>query len=273
MGLMSKINEEKLRPFLVKICNNYQMVPYHNFTHAFTLTYVAYWILQHIDKEKFFTENEVLAIILACIGHDWNHPGLNNGYMCKTRHDIAILYNDISVLENMHCTILFQVMDILPEENYKDIRETIIESIICTDMSKHNSLVDKLKALRDKCKDDPEYKFEKADRIFLCAMIVHACDLSNCVLEYEHCYKWSIRIAQEFHDQYKAEEKLDADKYGPPTAFLKYTDAAGFGKSQVGFMDFVLKPMWEVLWDILKLDTVVLDNLEENKKKLLTNLT
>lgn len=138
-------------------------------------------------------------------------------------------------------------MDILPEENYKEIRETIIESIICTDMSKHNALVDKLKALRDKCAADPEYKFEKTDRTFLSAMIVHACDLSNCVVEYEHCYKWSVRIAQEFHDQYKAEEKLDADVYGPPTAFLKYTDAAGFCKSQIGFMDFVLKPMWEVL--------------------------
>lgn len=139
-------------------------------------------------------------------------------------------------------------------------------------MSKHNDLVERLKNLRDKC-ENPEYVLEKKDKTFLAAMIVHSCDLANCVIEYDHCYKWCIRIAQEFHDQYQAEEQLDAELYGAPTAFLKYNDAKSFGKSQVGFMDFVLAPMWKALCEVLKLDTVILDNLETNKKKLLSNLT
>ena len=34
--------------------------------------------------------------------HDYEHGGLNNDLLCKTAHPLAMLYNDISPLENHH---------------------------------------------------------------------------------------------------------------------------------------------------------------------------
>ena len=41
----------------------------------------------------------------AC--HDHEHPGVNNVYLVETRDDVAIKYNDVSVLENHHVASSF----------------------------------------------------------------------------------------------------------------------------------------------------------------------
>jgi hypothetical protein len=47
-------------------------------------------------------KKEIFGIILAAIIHDFDHPGLNNAFMINSRSEIAIRYNDVSVLENYH---------------------------------------------------------------------------------------------------------------------------------------------------------------------------
>ena len=37
-----KIDEEKLKNFIVEIANRYKQVPYHNFLHAFNLVHFSY---------------------------------------------------------------------------------------------------------------------------------------------------------------------------------------------------------------------------------------
>ena len=36
--------------------------------------------------------------LFAAAIHDYEHPGLNNNYLVKTRSDLALIYNDASVL-------------------------------------------------------------------------------------------------------------------------------------------------------------------------------
>lgn len=38
-------------------------------------------------------------------------------------------------------------------------------------------------------------------------------------------------------------------------------------KSQIGFIDFIVKPLWEVLNLVMPQIKVAIDNLEDNKKK------
>mmetsp|Transcript_21078 Transcript_21078/g.20774 ORF Transcript_21078/g.20774 Transcript_21078/m.20774 type:complete len:141 (+) Transcript_21078:478-900(+) len=136
-------------------------------------------------------------------------------------------------------------------------------------MSKHGALVEKLKTIGDKFRENDSYTPTQEERTFLAAMIVHACDLSGLILDYDHSFKWGMRIAQEFHDQYSAEEKLDNEKYGPPMSFLKYSGVKAFKKSQAGFCENIILPMWQVLFDILQFDKVVIDSIQENQKLLL----
>lgn len=44
----------------------------------------------------------------AC--HDHEHPGFNNVYLMETKDDIAIRYNDVSVLENHHVASTFSLL-------------------------------------------------------------------------------------------------------------------------------------------------------------------
>lgn len=52
-----------------------------------------------------------LALLLSAIGHDLNHPGVSNFYLVNSRHNLAIRYNDISVLENYHAATLIQLLE------------------------------------------------------------------------------------------------------------------------------------------------------------------
>jgi hypothetical protein len=49
------------------------------------------------------------ALLFAAVVHDINHPGVNNNFLIHTQQDLAIIYNDISPLENMHVATAFQV--------------------------------------------------------------------------------------------------------------------------------------------------------------------
>lgn len=47
---------------------------------------------------------QVLSALIAAAVHDANHPGRSSAFVIKTRHPLAILYNDMSVLENHHAS-------------------------------------------------------------------------------------------------------------------------------------------------------------------------
>ena len=49
-----------------------------------------------------------MAALVACLGHDTGHPGRNNAFMVNSKHKFAVLYNDISVLENLHLSLMFE---------------------------------------------------------------------------------------------------------------------------------------------------------------------
>ena len=71
-----------------------------------------------------------------------------------TKHEYALTYNDISVLEMMHSSLLFKILakednNILKEitgEKLLQIRKLIIEMILATDMGKHFDLVSYIRA-------------------------------------------------------------------------------------------------------------------------------
>ena len=81
-------------------------------THAFNVTHVMYWIIHcgpndSYFKTKAFTDLDKLAMLIACIGHDLNHPGLGNTYFQKSNHTLSQVVNGRSVLEHFHCYTLF----------------------------------------------------------------------------------------------------------------------------------------------------------------------
>lgn len=69
--------------------------------------------------------------------------------------ELALRYNDISPLENHHCSVAFRILED-PEcnifrnlscETYKKIREGMIRCILATDMARHNDIVNQFKEI------------------------------------------------------------------------------------------------------------------------------
>ncbi len=57
-----------------------------------------------------FTPIEIFAALFASSIHDVDHPGLTNQYLINTTSDLALLYNDESVLENHHLAVAFKLL-------------------------------------------------------------------------------------------------------------------------------------------------------------------
>jgi hypothetical protein len=61
------------------------------------------YAILHMGLVEKLSVLEKFALILAAIGHDMDHPGLNNAYQMNALTELAIAYNDCSPLENHHC--------------------------------------------------------------------------------------------------------------------------------------------------------------------------
>merc|ERR1719401_2778546 len=105
-----------------------------------------------INSEGFLTDLEQYVLLIAAIAHDLGHPGVNNGFLSEVGHELALQYNDRSPLENMHCAKLYtivanpatNVFAKLPREQYKEVRKNCIETILHTDMTMHQAMVNSL---------------------------------------------------------------------------------------------------------------------------------
>ncbi|KAF8579226.1 HD-domain/PDEase-like protein [Ramaria rubella] len=60
--------------------------------------------------QRTLRNQDLFALFVAAIGHDIGHPGLSNAFMKNAKTPLAELFDDASVLEKMHCTLLLQVM-------------------------------------------------------------------------------------------------------------------------------------------------------------------
>ena len=59
--------------------------------------------------------SKLFSCYLAAIVHDYEHRGVNNDFLIKTGDPLALLYNDVSPMENHHVAASFILMQ---EEQY-----------------------------------------------------------------------------------------------------------------------------------------------------------
>ena len=68
------ISKKEMLTFIQEIAKRYQLNAYHNFTHAFSLTQVAYTMINtEIALLDIFDRKDMVAILIAGLGHDIDH--------------------------------------------------------------------------------------------------------------------------------------------------------------------------------------------------------
>lgn len=139
-------DETTLRSWLTLVEDNYRHNPYHNSTHAADVMQATAFFLTKPRLEAIFDPLDQAIALVAAICHDIDHPGKTSAFLCNSGSELAVLYNDISVLESHHAALTFKltlsdpsvnIFKNLDQETFKEVRHSIIDMILATEMTKH----------------------------------------------------------------------------------------------------------------------------------------
>ncbi|XP_026729998.1 cAMP-specific 3',5'-cyclic phosphodiesterase isoform X1 [Trichoplusia ni] len=246
--------------------------PFHNSLHAADVTQSTHVLLNTPALDAVFTPIETCAALFAACVHDVDHPGLTNQFLVNSSSELALMYNDESVLENHHLAVAFKLLqnegcDIfinLHKKQRQTLRKMVIDMVLSTDMSKHMSLLADLKTMVETKKVAGSGVLlldNYTDRIQVLENLVHCADLSNPTKPLPLYKRWVALLMEEFFQQGDREREQGMD-----ISPMCDRHNATIEKSQVGFIDYIVHPLWETWADLVHPDAQdILDTLEENR--------
>ncbi|CAI2387561.1 unnamed protein product [Moneuplotes crassus] len=256
--------------FILEVQRNYNEVAYHNKCHGADVCRLSYYYATThglMEKAK-LSDLDLATLIIGGSVHDLGHQGVNNSFLIETQHSWALKYNDVSVCENHHVAAAFQIVkdnkncnifQHMSSAEYRDIRKKLTQVIISTDMALHNSHLTKMKEiLGDECFDIDS----QSNKTFLMEMCLHASDLSNPTKQWHESQKWACQVYEEFFYQGDIELEL-----GIPVSAMTDRINTNIATAQLGFIDFVIKPTFEIWSQYLSSVKIHLDTLVANRKR------
>lgn len=264
-----QIPREKLRNLLTDINQNYKKNPYHNFRHAFDVTQTVYLILTNANAASLLGYLEIMAILVAALMHDLGHPGVNNVFQVSTGSQLALTYNDKSVLENYHCSMAFSLLRKpennifcnLTQEQCQQVRTMIISSILATDLVLHMEIMGKWNA----CIVAGFAKDNKDHRNLLLQIILKCADIANPAKNFAQAKHWAIMVQEEFFAQGDKEK----EKNLPVSPFMD-RDKPALPRMQINFIEYLVQPLFSSLRTLMPDLSKLCDTLQDNKQKWLS---
>uniref|UniRef100_A0ABD2VXR4 PDEase domain-containing protein n=1 Tax=Trichogramma kaykai TaxID=54128 RepID=A0ABD2VXR4_9HYME len=278
-------DESTMLNWLTAIESNYKRdISYHNSTHAIDVLQGVACFMQSESLRSILEPLDEIAALLAAAAHDIDHPGKSSQFLCNARDELAILYNDITVLENHHCALMFQItlsddsVNIFKNcdrETYHKVRSNVIDMILATEMTKHFEHLSKFSNI---CRRNTIIPFvESMDKkafvlpenmTLTKRMIIKCADVSNPTRPFRLYFEWSRRIAEEYFNQTDVEKQKQLPLVMP--AFDRTT--CSIPKSQMEFIDYIINDMMETWDDFIDMPEII-GNLRENytKWKILCN--
>lgn len=157
---------ESLYRFVLTVRKNYRRVPYHNWTHGFSVANAVYVVIK--QSRGFFHSLEELSLLVSCLCHDLDHRGKTNQFLINSKAPLAAMYST-SVLEHHHfnqtVAILQQdghnILKNLTPAEYKQVLGNIKHCILATDLALFFPNMAKLKTSVTECsfeKENPEHR-------------------------------------------------------------------------------------------------------------------
>lgn len=217
---------------------------YHNLRH---ITDVVQTLGSFLALEKpmsIFTDLDRLTMIVSAIVHDLDHPGTNNLYQVNKKTELAVKYDNKSVLERYHIDLsnsLFGEIKLLEALHLSEGDKTLFlegmrDLILYTDMAQHFGLCGTLQEHTKKWKTG-DHELSKEDKTVYMKSLLHLADISNPFKEWTMCKFWSDRVFAEFYDQGDKEKAEEL-----PVSMLCDRTTTWQDESSVNFIDFIVCP-------------------------------
>jgi len=243
-----QINPAKLAAFLAEAERTYCFKPddkniYHNALHGADVALTVAHFCENEHVSDTLTGLQGFSLLTAAVMHDYRHPGLNNGFLMRTSHEVALTYNDNSVLENFHSSQAFQllskdqynILEMMNTENKRNFRHYFIKVILATDLAHAFNFVDKFNSALNK--EDGITKNNPESQLLLMQFTIKCADICHPAKPWNLHQKWSDLITKEFFSQ--GDKELENDI---PLSPLCDKNKVDIPKSQCNFIDFLVRP-------------------------------
>mmetsp|Transcript_26026 Transcript_26026/g.51916 ORF Transcript_26026/g.51916 Transcript_26026/m.51916 type:complete len:1410 (-) Transcript_26026:21-4250(-) len=263
------IPNQKITNLVSTVSGKYRDVAFHNLRHGIAVAHTSFYFIACTDAGSCLNSIQAFALLMSGLCHDLDHPGHTNAFEVNSNSDLALFYNDTSVLENHHCAtaamILKQddcnVLAGMERDEFREFRSVMCHAILATDMSTHFNLLSKF---RDAVHTDGGWNPEQsADKLLLLSVLLHAADLSNPCRQWESSSEWSRLVSVEFNAQVELEKELGL----PFLPFMESHDDVSKAKQEISFIEFIIEPMWKDVVEFLPQLDFCLDNIADNKTK------
>merc|ERR1719323_1280387 len=135
----------------------------------------------------------------------------------------------------------------------------MISMVLATDMAKHQKYVSELRSMLEAPAAQSLEKVE--DKFFLLDTLLHAADLSNPGKDTSIALAWTRRVCEEFWLQGDEERRL-----GLVVSPLCDREAgmASVPQGQLGFINFVVRPLWNTLAELIPEVQHLQDQMAQN---------
>ncbi|XP_044734940.1 high affinity cAMP-specific and IBMX-insensitive 3',5'-cyclic phosphodiesterase 8 isoform X2 [Chrysoperla carnea] len=261
-------DEKTLQNWLHVIESNYRSSnSYHNSTHAADVLQATAGYLEKERLKSILDPLDEATTLIAAAAHDVDHPGKSSAFLCNSDNPLAILYNDLTVLENHHAAFTFKltlgdervnIFKNLDKDQYKVVRHNVIDMILATEMTKHFEHLAKFVNVfcsRSVQRDDFYITANESENemspinlpeniTLVKRMLIKCADVSNPTRPMRICVEWARRIAEEYFTQTDEEKQANLPVVMP--MFDRQT--CSIPKSQIGFVDYIINDMMEA-WD------------------------
>eukprot|EP00929_Paragymnodinium_shiwhaense_P101216 TRINITY_DN6411_c0_g1_i2.p1 TRINITY_DN6411_c0_g1~~TRINITY_DN6411_c0_g1_i2.p1 ORF type:complete len:1030 (+),score=191.74 TRINITY_DN6411_c0_g1_i2:114-3203(+) len=267
------IDSEKMSCFFTELQLRYNARnAYHNAMHGTDVmnNMVYFMRLQGTALQK-LDPIEKLTGMVAAASHDVGHNSRSNRFHVGVGSALSMLYNDQSVLENMHCALTFMVLQIESCNFHVDLavplrasfRATLIRMILETDLAKHVAAVGRFRHefLANRDTHAGENKLEPLQKQEILAFALKVADISHSSKPFHLHAEWTMRNASEFFDQGDAEKDL-----GIPVSPFCERYGTKLPESQSGFFQFIVSPLFSAFDEYLCNKNFSEDVMRENAR-------
>jgi hypothetical protein len=210
--------------------------------------------------EKLIDDFEMFAVFFSVLVSKYQHSGLTNDFLVKTRHSTALRYNDITVQESQ---VLARFTKLLsnPEYNFLILlealhvdafRKLVILLVLKLDIARHFDFLSRLqtKLASDRYPDGQTWlnfvtKFSRVprgdecdDRITLLFTLMRCADLSWACKTPALSGRWADRFTEELFAQGDVEKQV-----GVPISPFSDRDIVQPQKCQMAYMIVIVYPI------------------------------
>ncbi|XP_066261822.1 cGMP-dependent 3',5'-cyclic phosphodiesterase-like isoform X2 [Euwallacea similis] len=260
------IKIDSLARFILYVKKGYRDVPYHNWSHGFSVAHFAYLALKNFQlvERGYFTQLEALAYFTSCLCHDIDHRGTTNSFQQQSNSVLASLYSsEGSVMERHHlsqtiCTLNTEgcnFLECLSKDDYIKCLDLIKDMILATDLAAHYKIHSRQLTMAQEGfnKTNPEHRYYLASLLMTCA------DLSDQTKDWTETKKVAQLIYAEFFAQGDLEKKM-----GKEPANMMDRHKASIPDHQLEFLTQCCISIFRILATIFPNAKVLVDAIKQN---------